>query len=271
MAIVGLDGLIVGSITAKSPYWFSKRGLTAEAVGALVSLLYQTGMPGAGVAPTSAIAGDALTTYSGQLPFANPSSGFAYLTLFNAVAQQPGTLILVDRLWHNATIVSTTTTGQTVTSATWPARDRLGATNGDDVLVGLEVSAATTNGGAITNTTLSYTNSAGTGSRTGTITSFPATALAGTFVPFELNAGDTGVRSIQTLTLGTSYGTGVLHLVAYRVLARIGLMEANVARNMDFLALGKPRLFDNTVPTLLWHPGVTTAARIQGQIAYAHG
>jgi hypothetical protein len=268
VAIDTLDKLIAGF---QAPLYFEKVGATMEAVGVMHSLFYTAGIPGAAVAPTSAIAGDALTSYAGQIPYTNPSSGNGYLGRISAVAASAGRLFLCDRLWHNASIAETTTTGQTVTSATWPARDLAGSTNGDGVLVGIEVSTATTNGSPVTNTTLTYTNSGGTGSRTGTIASFPATAVAGTFVPFQLAAGDSGVRSIQTLTLGTSYGGGEIHLVAYRVLAEVPVGATNAGALLDPFKLGMPRLYDNTVPFLLWQPASTTAVTVRGILSQVHG
>lgn len=138
-------------------------------------------------------------------------------------------------------------------------------------MVGIEVSTATTNGSAVTNTTLTYTNQSGTGSKTATISSFPATAVAGTFVPFQLAAGDTGVRSIQTLTLGTSYGGGTIHLVAYRVLARVPCLVANSASSIDPVSSSFTRCFDNTVPQLLFMPSATTAVTVHGELVFTHG
>lgn len=268
MAITTVDGLVAGF---QPPVTYFKVGVTMEAVGVMYSPFYRTGMPGAAVAPSPGLGGAALTSYSGQIPYTNPSSGNAYLARFACTATTAGAWILCDRLWHNSGITSTTTTGQTVNSATWPARDRGGATDGDDIMVGIEVSTATSNGSAVTNTTMTYTNSAGTGSKTATITSFPATATLGTFVPFELAAGDKGVRSIQTLTLGTSYGTGTIHLVAYRILARGVIPLANAGSDVDFLRSGGVRLYDDTVPFLLWVPSVTTATTFWGHMTCAHG
>ncbi len=271
MAITTLDGLIAGF---QPPLYFEKIGGAMEAAGGMHSFFYTAGIPGAAVAPTSAIAGDALTSYAGQIPYSNPGAGNGYLGRISAAATQAGRLLLCDRLWHNASISETTTTGQTVTSATFPARDQNGSTNGEGVLVGIEVSTATTNGSPISNTTLTYTNSGGTGSRTATISSFPATAVAGTFVPFQLAAGDSGVRSIQTLTLGTSYapsGSPEIHLVAYRVLADLSIGVANTGVLADAFRLGMPRLFDNTLPFLIWQASSTNAVTVRGLLSYAQG
>lgn len=268
MAITTLDELLAGF---QVPVLFEKVATSPEAAGILHSLLYVSGLPGAGVANGQALAGAALTSYSGQLSYTNPASGNGYLARLSCTSTQAGRLMLCDRLWHNDSIAETTTTGQTINSVAWPARDSAGTTNGDGILVGIEVSTATTNGSPITNTTLTYTNSAGTGSRSGTIASFAANANAGTFVPFRLDAGDAGIRSVQTLTLGTSYGGGTIHLVAYRVLGEVFVSQSNSGAISDAFGLGLPRLYDNTVPFLLWQPNSNSAVTIRGAVTYAHG
>src|SRR5207249_2320160 len=114
MAIVTLDQLIAGM---QPPEDFFKVGISMKAAGIHYSPFYQTGRPGAAVAPTPGLAGAALTTYAGQIPFTNPGAGNSYLArLCAAVTSTAGTLILLDRLWHNSGITITTTTGQTINS-----------------------------------------------------------------------------------------------------------------------------------------------------------
>lgn len=268
MAITTLDGAIAG---AQPPDAFLKVGSTMEAIATLHSLAYVSGQPGAAVAPSPGLAGAALTTYAGQIPFSNPVTGNSYLFRFDMRATGVGVLILYDRLWHNSGFTVTTTTAQTVSSSAFPARDADGTISGSGVQVAVEVSTATTNAGAIANMTLTYTNSTNTGSRTATMTSFPATAVAGTFVPFQLQAGDLGVKSIEALTLGTSLVTGVVHLVAYRELASIGCFIANTSDAVDALTSGFVRMHDNTVPFLLWHPSATTGVTIAGKLVVTQG
>lgn len=269
MAIVTLDQLLAGLLP---PEDFIKVGSTMEAAGVWHSLLYTAGKPGAAVAPTPGLNGAALTTYAGQIPWTNPTGGSrSYIARLEAASSVAGRLMIFDRLWHNSSIAVATTIEQGITTPTWPARDKNGGTDGVGVMVGIEVSGATGNGSAITNTKLRYTNSAGANTRTATIASFPATAAAGTFVPFALQAGDVGIQSIQGLTLGTSYVSGTIHLVAYRLLAAISIPVANSGRELDAIALGFPRLYDNTVPFLVWQPSATTAATIQGSLSFAQG
>lgn len=268
MAITTIDGALAG---AQQPWCFRKVTGTLEAAGVWHSTFYNSGVPGAAAAPSPGMAGAALTSYAGQLGYSNPVSGNSYMMRFSGVGTLLGTLMLADRLWHNSGIAVTTTTAQTVNSASWPARDINGSTNGENILVGIEVSTATTNAGAVTNTTMSYTDQSGNAGATATMASFPATAVAGTFVPFQLAAGDTGVRSIQTVTLGTSYGAGAIHLVAYRVLAILDLPIAFGAQALNCVESGFVRAFDNTVPFLLWLPNGTTAVNIDGTIQWTHG
>jgi len=268
MAITTLDGLIAGFT---QPRELLKVGGTMEAAGVLHSLFYAGGSPGAAAVPSPGMAGAALTSYAGQIPFSNPVSGNTYLAGLSAAAGVAGKLLLVDRLWHNSGINVTTTTAQTINSVAWPARDRDGSANGVGVLVGIEVSTATTNGSAVTNTTLSYTDSDNNAGATGTIASFPATAVAGTFVPFQMAAGDAGKRSVQSVTLGTSYGGGAIHLVAYRVIAELPLILANAGARLDAVQLGMPRLYNDSVLQLLWLPSATTAVTVTGGLTFAQG
>jgi hypothetical protein len=270
MAITTFDGLI-GAARQHHMGW--KVNFTGEAAGMFGSLAYLAGAPGAMVAPTPGLAGEALTSYAGQIPFPSAVGGSnVYLAAFDAVqGGSIGGLLLADRLWHDSGFTVTTTTAQTVNSVTWPARDEDGATSGREVQIGIEVSTATTNASAITNMTMSYTNSDGTSGRTGTVPSFPATAAAGTFVPFALAAGDKGVRSIQSLTLGTSLVTGTVHLVAYRRIAGVGLPVASAGVNQGPAELGFPRVFDNSVPFMLALLGGTAAGSSQWGITWVQG
>ena len=107
MAITTVDGIIAG---LQVPQPFFKVGATMEAIGVLHSLFYTTGVPGAAVAPTPGLAGAALTTYAGQIPYTNPGAGNGYLAGVNVNATLVGTLLVCDRLWHNSGFTQTTTT-----------------------------------------------------------------------------------------------------------------------------------------------------------------
>ena len=264
---ITLDTVIAGM---RPPETFIKAVTGTLVAGRPHSTVYQAGRPGAFTAPSPGIAGAALTSYAGQIPFTNPTGGKnTYLARFQGSATQAGVLILADRLWHNSGISVTTTGAQTVDSVAWPARDMNASTDGVGVQIGLEVVTATGAGAATP--TISYTNSGGTGSRAGAMwTSYVASSIAGSFYPFTMAAGDVGVRSIQTVTLGVSMTSGSVSLVAYRELARLELTANNIPNAIDAITSGLPRLFDNTVPFLIFVPNTTTTSNIGGQIIFSH-
>ena len=139
-----------------------------------------------------------------------------------------------DVVWVNTGLVVTTTTAQAITSPTFPARDLNGSTDGEGYVIGLLTTTANTNAAAITNATVSYTNSAGVNSRTATLLAvagdqIPPTPVIGTVVWFRLDAGDKGVRSIQSVTLGTSLVAGAVSLIVARPLSIISATQTNVA------------------------------------------
>jgi hypothetical protein len=195
----------------------------------------------------------------------NATTGGNYVAQLNATGTVAHNLLFHDWLWVNSGAVVTTTTGQTVNSVAFPARDVNGSTDGLGVGVGILVTAATTNVGAVTNTTLTYTSSDNVGSRTATMAAFPATAVVGTFVPFQLAAGDRGVRSIQTLTLGTSYATGSISLVAYRTVIGQPMMLANVGSPAGIPVYNPGvRIYDGTCLMPVGVMSATTATTITG-------
>lgn len=268
MAIATLDGVIAG---CEPPQFFLKSFSGTTVAGRPFTPFYTGGIPGAAVAPTPGLSGAALTSYLGQLPFTNPGSGTSYLARFVGLATgQPGQLILADRLWHNSGITITSTASQTVNSVTFPARDQDGTTNGKGVLLGVEVSTAT--GAGTPNISVTYTNSANVGSKTGAnIYGTSANSPIGTFYPIGLAAGDVGVRSIQSLTLSATWTSGTIHLVAYRILSVIQIGASGISTAVDVVTGGMPEMFNDTVPFLIFIPSTTSSTSLQGSMTVTQG
>jgi len=270
LAITTLDGAIAGM---QWPRTYAKSITPTLVAGKPQSLWGLAGNPGAGSYDTT-LNGVTLSQTSAQvngaLNFVDPVSGNSYLARMTGAATQAGTLILADRLWHNGGYTITATTAATSTTPTWPARDSGGSTNGDGVLLGLEISAAA--GAAAPTITITYTNSAGTGSRTA-VNSF-ATAnspAAGSFFPIGLQAGDVGVRAVTSLQLSASWVSGTMNLVAYRPLAFLELPGAQISNAIDSLTSGFPRLYNGTTPFLIFVPNTTTASNVSGSVIWTQG
>ena len=267
MAITTLDGAIAGM---QWPRYFAKAVTGTMVAGRPQSLWGVGGNPGVGAFDATLNGVTLSASVNGQLNFTNPVSGNTYLARLQASATIAGTLLLCDRLWHNGGYTITSITAQSSTTPTWPARDANGATNGDGVLLGLEISAAA--GAAAPTITVSYTNQAGTAGQTG-VNSFATAAspTAGAFYPIGLAAGDIGVRSVQSLTLNASWVSGTMNLVAYRPIAALEITSANTPNAIDAITAGFPRLFNGSVPFLIFIPSTTTSSNISGQAIWTQG
>lgn len=273
MAITTLDGLIAG---LRPPVQIIKAGFTGEASGQIHDLGGIAGQPGARVLAAPGAAGatvDNTSSIAGMLPWTNPASGNAYLArlAFTLGANMIG-LMLYDMLWYQSGLTETTTTAQTINSVAWPSRSADGTANGEAVEIWMHCTTATTNSAAITNTAYSYTNQDGTAGRSaGLAYSWPATTVAGTMVPFGFQAGDTGVRSVQTVTLGTSYVAGQVELFALRRIATLWLPAGVTGLIADPFAVGMPQLFNGSALYGGVFLSATTTGVTAGEVNFAHG
>lgn len=255
MAITTVAGISTGLLQPVTVFKSSGTTSTNASVAVIewITSWYGTGYPPAATAYAGGLTGQALTTSTAKIPFTNPPAGQnSYLGRVNRLGSNRGNpfnLMLIDRMWENSGLNRTLTTAQTFTSAAWPARDLDQSTNGRGVYVALEVSTTVSGGTTAPAVTMSYTNSAGTSGRTGTVISSRLNPPQGQFFPFTLAAGDVGVRSVQSVTFSVSWGTaGVLHLVAYRPIV-VCTNSTNSQRDTreDAVSMAMPRLFDNTV------------------------
>lgn len=226
--------------------------------------------------------GSVMTSWPAQYSFVNPASGNTYLARLEAQAPQGGSLLLCDRLWFACGINTCRESSfvQTFPSvARIPSRDMNGSNSGHGVLAAVEFLgtpyASSTEVGVAT---LTYTNQSGDTGHTASLIIDPvAKPPHGTFYPFGLQEGDTGIRQVESLTVSTRWDTfngwtaqTCLGLVLYRILARLPL-TANTRGVIDALTGCFPRLFDNTVPFLVFVPQTTTSSNVVGMLQYAQG
>ena len=269
MAITSVDGLIAG---CQPMHYIAKNNATVTQVR-LFSPFYLAGIPCAAAAPTPGMVGAELTSYAGQIPFINPPAGQnTYVARFTiANSNVAGSFTLIDRLWHNSGIVVTQFNNpQAVNSVPFPARDQNGSINGEGVLIGVEVSSVTGSGSP--SMTISYTNSDGTPGRTGSTGTTATTAGAGSFWPFSLQAGDKGVKSIQSVDLSATWTSGTVHLVAYRTVLTVSTISGGGTAYADALTGGMPRLFNNSVPSFLLFPASSASGTgFYGGLTYTQG
>lgn len=256
------------------PVVFMKSGTAADTVGYWYCTSKDAGFPGAWAPGTPGINGrvtDGTTSGDfGSIPIKNPATGSNYLTELTMGASVNHSHLFFDVLWVNSGIAVTTTTAQSITTPTLPARDVNGTTNGEGCMIAMLTTTANTNAAVISNSTVSYTNSDGTSGRTATLTAIagsqiPATPVIGTIVWFNLQAGDRGVRSIESITLNTSLGAGAVSLMICRDLASIGTSLVNVQFTRKLSEPGV-RLYNGTCMLHCVLASATTATFFNGEV-----
>jgi hypothetical protein len=231
-----------------------KTSTATDVVGCWYCTSKDGGYPGAWAVGTPGVNGrvtdGTLSTDYGCIPIANAVTGANYLTAIEMASSVNHTNDFFDVLWVNTGLVVTTTTAQSITTPTLPARDVNGTTNGEGCTIALLLTTASTLAAAGANLTVNYTNSSGVAGKTARLSAIagsqvPATPVIGTIVWFQLDAGCTGVRSIQGITLTTSMVTGSISLMICRDIATIGTAVVNVSTPK---VIGSPgiRLYNGT-------------------------
>jgi len=203
----------------------------------------------------------------------------------NTATTGPGTLLLVDSLLYYPTIVSTSASLQSLTNGSALTR----YTNGNGNRMYLVHTVAS--GANAPTVAMSYTrqNTGGTdtGRALGATTAFVASVGIGRFPhsgtaannrgPFlPLQSTDTGVQSVQSVTVTTPHATtGTMALVICHPLAEIPLTTANVPVIMDFLSAvpSLPQIQDGACLNLLYQPAGAAAngGIISGSLEFAWG
>jgi len=262
MAITTLNGVISNLQQVQQ---ISKGSSPTPVAGTPTSLWGIGGQPAAGSFNTGIAGATYVAPVTGQIPHVDPPGGSnAYLariqTAWNAGS---GTILLCDRLWDGRPAINDVT-NQTVNSVAWPARDVAGSTNGDGILIGIEV-AATVSATAAVLSSYTYTNQSGTASHTGLFLDTPTTSTAANrFFRLTLQTGDTGVRSIQNIQFSTAWTSGSINMVAYRVLAALESPVLGFSSAVDAITAGFPQIFNGTVPFLIYVPSGATIALVAG-------
>lgn len=252
---------------------FMKSGTAADTAGYWYCTSKDPGFPGAWSPGTPGLNGRVTdgtqTADYGCIPIPNPSVGANYLTEIQMAASTNHSHLFFDVLWVNSGIVVTTTTAQSIATPTLPARDTNGQTNGEGCMIALLTTTANTNAAAIANSTVTYTNSQGVTGRTATLAAVAGSQITispviGTITWFNLAAGDTGVKSIEAITLNTSLVAGAVSLMICRDIATIGTTIANVSAQK---VIGAPgiRLYNGTCMLHCNLASATTATFYSGE------
>jgi hypothetical protein len=259
MAIAKVDDIIAALAAGNGKRSFFNKIFPSTTVAGIPHTAWlATGIPGAGTTTATGKAnGTACTSATaGALDFVNAAGGTTeYLVGVEAAplaATGVGTIILYDRLCH-VNIAHSEATG---------AVTGMGATTrlalGEGGFLFTEVTSALS---AASNTfNFTYTNQAGVGSRTTPNVATVASAVVGRSATasliIPLQAGDGGIRSLDSLTLVSGSATGNINLVIGRLLAALPLTTAGVCIGRDTVMelMQLPKLYDASCLSFLFIP-----------------
>lgn len=228
---------------------------------------------------------DATTNATGIPHGGNVGGGTGYKHLLNAAAQTaaattaPCVLMLVDLLGFYPVTSVTTTGAQTLNNTVTLPRYTDGAG------VQAFITPSTVMGAATPNISIGYTNSASTagratpatlpiGNTAAAVTSIVYSGTgAGKFGPFmPLQAGDAGIKSVQTVTISASYVSGVLNLVLCKPLLTMPITTLGVTAERDLVnqLASMPKVYDGACLAWLMLAGAATpvASPLSGHLEF---
>lgn len=253
---------------------FMKTGTAPDAANYWYGTWKDAGFPGAWNPGTPGINGrvtDGTNSADfGCIPIKNPAIGANYLTEITMGSSVAHAHMFFDVLWVNSGIVITTTTAQAIVTPTLPARDVNGTTNGEGCMIGIMCTSAVGLAAVASNAVVSYTNSDGVAGRTATLSAIvgsqaPQTPVVGTIIWFNLQAGDKGVRSIQSITLGTTWVSGSISLFIARDLGMLGTVQPTIPATKKSSEPGV-RLYNGTCMLHCILASAATATFFNGEV-----
>lgn len=228
---------------------------------------------------------DSTATAAGIQHGGNVGGGTGYKHIINASAfsasatTMPAVLMLVDMLGFYPITTVTTTGAQTLNNTVTLPRYTDGAG------VQAFITPSTVMGAATPNISIGYTNSASTagratpatlpiGNTAAAVTSVVYSGTgAGKFGPFmPLQAGDAGIKSVQSINLSASYVSGVLNLVLCKPLLTLPITTLGVTAERDLINQlnSGPRVYDGACLAWLMLAGAATpvASPLSGHLEF---
>jgi hypothetical protein len=245
VTISSLDGYLA---SVRQALQMTKTGAHTTVSTAWFTPFADSGVPGAGtlaigntangVVPTDATAG-----YPSINAFQSGAKGYlSRLEYFNTVASR---LAIYDRLFAAGAYAF----NAAVTLASQPSYSSRvpGGTDFTGLEIWMEqVTAAT----GIQNVAVTYTNENGvTGRTTGTI-AMAAAGTVGRMMPLPLQAGDSGVQKIESVT-GSVATVGTFNVMVLRPLVQVRVPVINGGGILDMLSTGMPEVFADSALYLM--------------------
>jgi Flp pilus assembly protein TadG len=269
MAITTIDGIISGISSGINRLPVYKPQISNAASGQFFSLWKSTGgFPIIGNTPTNSEYCDNST--AGALAFnyiGSPAS--IYIGKLSFVNTVNGLCLIYDRLSMMGGLSGTVTTAQTVNLDAETPKTQNRFANYNELEWFVEWYSDT--GSSAVTMTVTYTNQSGTGNRTTTV-SLAATMRASRMLQIAPSNGDTGIKSIQSITLSGTTGTaGNFGITALKRISSVGFQSSGVPIIFDFTQCGFPEIKSNTCLSFVMVPASTTTGNLSGEVVLCQG
>lgn len=254
MSIATLDQYIAA---AKQKIRMSKSTARTSVANTNFSVFDLAGQPGAGtLAGTSTANGVVPTDDTAGCPVINAFGGGAigYVTGLDVGSSVASRVKLYDMLFkagaYAFTGATTNLSAQPPISGRCPDYPGSGTVFGNGTEIWIEVSTAFSTGTAW-QVSITYTNSAGTGSRTtGNSTAQNAASLTlGKMFQMPLQAGDSGVQKIDSVVVtngGTAMTAGAFNVLILRPIKDTRIPAINTTVEKNILDIGAPRIYEDS-------------------------
>lgn len=263
MSIASEDDIASGLASAKE-IDFLKVFTAPKAAGAFQSGWLATGRPGAGSAPPAYTAGSGYACSSataGAAPLTNAAIQL-YAARLAASANQPGTLLILDRLWSCGGMGFAAATYTVTTPGSLPARI---TDNGVNVEAWIEnfVAAGAWSGTA----TLNYLNANTGAAKSGVVSAVVSAPVAGQLQPIPLAVGDLGVRQVTSLVTSATATSGSFGVTLTKRIASISIPGAGIAPPpLDWAQLALAKIPNDACIMFAWHANGTAAPTVLGEL-----
>jgi hypothetical protein len=273
MAISTMDGVVAGYGASHQYIPFYTLGVSASGNG--VHNLHRYGTPaqwGMPSAPTAYSSGGEVPTDAtyGYPTLTNPPVGQSlYLAGCTVHSSIWGVTSIYDRVWAAGSFSGSVTTAQTVSGAVAIPSARC-PSNGEGLEIWLEGYSAT--GGSNPSATINYTNSSGVSSRSATVTLLSGMPT-GRMVAATLQAGDTGVQSVQSLTLSGSTGAaGNIAVILMKRKVMVPHPTQYLGSMLDFASTGLVPLDAASCLQVMFYSGTSSSlSTVLGAISVIAG
>lgn len=265
MSIISLDGYIA---SAKQKIRMVKTASRTSLALTPFTSFDLNGDPGAGtLAGASTTAGIIQTDALAGFPIINAFGGGAtgYLSQLDINNGVVGNITLYDMIWKGGAYLynsgTTNLSAQPAISGRCPDYPGSGTVFGNGIEIWFEVSTAFATGNAW-QLQVTYTNSAGTGTRTTPITQgfTAANFILGRMGQLALQAGDSGVQKIDSVIAtngGTAMTAGAVNILLMRPLFTTRISVANDVKRFNLLDTGMPIIYADSALTWIVTPDST--------------